>query len=170
MENLFQEVVFWVLAVITVGAALAVVHTRDMFRATLALVVSFLGVAGIFVLLNAEFIAVVQVLVYAGGVSVLVIFAVMVTRDVPEGNRNTRVQPLALVSAAGLLLALIYAVVKAQWTVLPDDLPGPVAAALVDSPAQLGQLLLNEFVLPFEIAGIVLLAAVVGALGLVRER
>jgi NADH:ubiquinone oxidoreductase subunit 6 (subunit J) len=170
MENLFQEVVFWMLAVITVGAALAVVHTQDMFRATLALVVSFLGVAGIFVLLNAEFIAVVQVLVYAGGVSVLVIFAVMVTRDVPEGNRNTRVQPLALVSAAGLLLALIYAVVEAQWTVLPDDLPGPVAAALVDSPAQLGQLLLNEFVLPFEIAGIVLLAAVVGALGLVRER
>ena len=170
MDTLFEDIAFWVLAVITVGGALAVVHTQNMFRAALMLVVSFLGVAGIFALLNAEFLAVVQVLVYAGGVSVLVIFAVMITRDVAEGNRSTSIQPMALAAATLLLSALIYAVVEAEWNTLPSDLPGPLADVFVDTPAQLGRLLLNEFVLPFEIAGVALLAAVIGALSMVRER
>ena len=166
----FEDVVFWLLAATSVGGALAVVQTRNMFRAALMLVVSLLGVAGIFVLVNAEFLAVVQVLIYVGGVSVLVIFAVMITSDVAEGNRSTRVQPMALVSAALLLTSLIYAVVVAEWSLLPDDLPGPLEAVFVDTPAQLGGLLLREFVLPFEIVGVALLAAVIGALSLVRER
>jgi NADH-quinone oxidoreductase subunit J len=170
MGTLFEDIVFWLLAAVSVGGALVVVHIQNMFRAALMLVVSLLGVAGIFVLVNAEFLAVVQVLVYAGGVSVLVIFAVMITRDVAEGNRNTSMQPLALLSGVGLLSALIYAIVEAEWRLLPDDLPAPLAAVFVDTPARLGGLLLTEFVLPFEIAGILLLAAVIGALSLVRER
>ena len=170
MDTLFEDIAFWVLAAIIVGGALAVVQTQNMFRAALMLVVSFLGVAGIFALLNAEFLAVVQVLVYAGGVSVLVIFAVMITRDVAEGNRSTSIQPVALAAATLLLSALIYAVVEAEWNTLPADLPGPLADVFVDTPAQLGRLLLKEFVLPFEIAGVALLAAVIGALSMVRER
>jgi NADH:ubiquinone oxidoreductase subunit 6 (subunit J) len=170
LDNLFQEIAFWSLAVVTVGGALAVLRTQNMFRAALMLVVSFAGVAGIFALINAEFLAVVQILIYGGGVAVLVIFAVMVTRDVTEGNRNTRTQPFALLVAAGLFVTLAFAIVKAEWNVLPDDLPGPLADVFVDTPAALGDLLLSEYVLPFEIAGVVLLAAVVGALSLVRER
>ncbi len=170
MTNVFQEVSFWSLASIAVGGALLVVHTRNMFRAALLLVVSFLGVAGIFAQANAEFLAVVQVLIYGGGISVLVIFAVMLTRDLEHGNASTPVQPVGLAAAAALLGVLIYAIVQAQWTLLPDELPGPVEAVFVDTPAQLGRLLLSDFVLPFEIAGILLLAAVIGALALVRER
>jgi len=170
VDNLFQEIVFWLLAAVSVGGALLVLSTHNMFRAALSLVVSFLGVAGIFALVNAEFLAVVQILVYAGGVAVLVIFAVMVTRDVTEGNRTTGMQPLAAIVSVGVLSALIYAIVQAKWDLLPDTLPAPAAAVFVDTPASLGGLLLNEFVLPFEIAGIVLLAAVIGALSLVRER
>jgi NADH-quinone oxidoreductase subunit J len=169
LDNLFQEIAFWSLAAVTVGGALAVVRTRNMFRAALMLVVSFSGVAGIFALINAEFLAVVQVLIYGGGVAVLVIFAVMVTRDVTEGNRNTRTQPFALLAAAGLFGTLLFAIVQAEWNVLPDDLPGPLADVFVNTPTALGDLLLTEYVLPFEIAGVVLLAAVVGALSLVRE-
>jgi NADH-quinone oxidoreductase subunit J len=99
-----------------------------------------------------------------------VIFAVMVTSDVAEGNRNTRTQPFALLAAAALLVTFVFAIVQAEWNVLPNDLPGPLAGVFVDTPAAIGGLLLNEYVLPFEIAGIVLLAAVVGALALVRER
>ncbi|MDA1036438.1 MAG: NADH-quinone oxidoreductase subunit J [Chloroflexi bacterium] len=167
---MFQEIVFWLLAIVTVGAAVLVVHTQNMFRAALLLVVSFFGVAGIFVLLNAEFLAVVQVLIYAGGVSVLVIFAVMITSDVTEGNRSTPLQPAGLIAAVVLLGTLIFAIVQAEWTVLPDDLPVPLANVFADSTTALGSMLLNEFVLPFEIAGVVLLAAVIGALSLVRER
>ena len=170
MDNLFQEIAVWLLAAVTVGGALGVVRTQRLFRAALMLVVSFAGVAGIFALINAEFLAVVQVLIYGGGVAVLVIFAVMVTSDVAEGNRNTRTQPFALLAAAALLVTFVFAIVQAEWDILPNDLPAPLAGVFVDTPAAIGGLLLNEYVLPFEIAGIVLLAAVVGALALVRER
>lgn len=170
MENAFKEIAFWALAIVTVGGALGVVRTHNMFRAALLLVVSFVGVAGIFALVNAEFLAVVQLLVYAGGVAVLVIFAAMITTNVTEGNRSTGTQPVALLVSLVLLSALVFAVVQAEWALLPDDLPGPLADVFVDTPAMLGRMLLNEFVLPFEIAGVVLLAAVIGALSLVRER
>jgi NADH-quinone oxidoreductase subunit J len=170
VENAFKEFAFWTLAIVTVGGALGVIRTHNMFRAALLLVVSFVGVAGIFALVNAEFLAVVQLLVYAGGVAVLVIFAAMITTNLTEGNRSTSTQPFALAVSVALLLALIFAVVQAQWTLLPDDLPEPLAAAFVDTPAAIGRMLLNQFVLPFEIAGVVLLAAVIGALSLVRER
>jgi NADH-quinone oxidoreductase subunit J len=170
VDNAFQEVIFWSLAVLSVGAALLVVHVRNMFRAVLLLVVSFLGVAGLFAQMSAEFLAVVQVLIYAGGIAVLVVFAVMLTRDVPEGNRNTPVQPVAAAVGVVLLGALIYTIVQAQWNLLPDDLPGPLQVVLADTPAGLGEMLLGDFVLAFEIIGVLLLAAVVGALALVRER
>lgn len=170
LDNLFSEVVFWLLAAVSVGSAALVVHLRSMFRAALMLVASFVGVAGLFAMVNAEFLAVVQVLVYGGGIAVLVIFAVMMTRDVDQGNRSTPVQPVALMMGAALLGALVYSIVQAEWQVLPETLPGPLAAVFVDTPARLGRLLLDDFVLAFEAAGVLLLAAVIGALSLVRER
>ena len=109
-------------------------------------------------------------LIYVGGIAVLVIFAVMLTRDVERSNLGTPVQPIALMLAAVLLGTLTYAVVQAEWGLLPDDLPGPLADVFVDTPAQLGRLLVRDFVLAFEVAGAFLLAAVLGALSLVRER
>jgi NADH:ubiquinone oxidoreductase subunit 6 (subunit J) len=170
LDNLFSEIIFWMLAAVSIGAAVLVVHLRSMFRAALMLVVSFVGVAGLFAMANAEFLAVVQVLVYGGGIAVLVIFAVMMTRGVEESNKGTHVQPIALMMAVALLFALLYSVLQAQWQLLPDALPEPVAAVFVETPARLGRLLLHDFVLAFEIAGVLLLAAVVGALSLVRER
>ena len=169
-DNVFSEIVFWTLAVASVGSAALVVHLRSIFRAALMLVASFLGVAGLFAMVNAEFLAVVQVLVYGGGIAVLVIFAVMMTRDVDTGNRSTAVQPVALVIGAVLLGALAYSIVQAEWTLLPDSLPGPIEAVFVDTPSALGRLLLSDYVLAFEAAGVLLLAAVIGALSLVRER
>jgi NADH-quinone oxidoreductase subunit J len=170
MSSGIEQAVFWLLAALTIVAALLVVHTASMFRAALLLVVSFLGVAGIFALVNAEFLAVVQVLIYGGGISVLVIFAVMATRDLDHGNRHTQYQPTALFAGSSLLGLLIYAIVQAEWALLPETLPSPLADVFVDTPAHLGQMLLGEFVLAFEIAGVLLLAVVVGALSLVRDR
>ncbi len=170
MDNAFQEVVFWALAAVTIGGALLVVVQRNMFRASLSLIVSFLGVAGIFAQQNAEFLAVAQVMIYVGAVSILVVFAVMFTRDVPHASRATNLQPLAIISAALILSGLVWAIVQAEWQVLPEALPGPLEAVLVNTPAELGLLLLSDYVLAFEAVGVLLLAAVVGALALVRER
>ena len=170
MSNAFQEAAFWVLAIATIGGAVLVVHLQDVFRAALMLVVSFLGIAGLFVLLSAEYLAVVQVLIYAGAISVLIIFAVMMTRNVAQSSRGSAVQPVALLVTLFMLGLLVWGVIEARWQVLPGQLPVPLQQVLVETPQYLARLLLRDFVLPFEAAGVVLLAAVVGALALVRER
>ena len=186
---LFQDVIFWFLAVASVVAALGVVLLRDIFRAALLLVVVFLSVAGIFVMLNAEFLAVVQVLIYAGAIAILIIFAIMLTQEVQRGNLPNRLQPAAVLFPALLLAALAFAAVDTDWDLLedrpeltervelvqthsiggiPDELRDEIGPAAERSG--LGELLISDFVLPFEVASVLLLAAVVGALVLVRER
>ena len=185
----FQEVIFWVLAVSSVAAALGVVLLRDIFRAALLLVVVFLAVAGFFVMMNAEFLAVVQVLIYAGAIAILIIFAIMLTREVQQGNLPNRLQPAAVLFPVLLLAALVFVAVDTDWNLLqdqsqelqdnvevvqthtiggiPDEMRGDIPGS---DRSGLGELLINDFVLPFEIASVLLLAAIIGALVLVRER
>jgi NADH-quinone oxidoreductase subunit J len=170
---LFQDIVFWVLAAVAVVAALGVVFLRDIFRGALLLVVAFFAVAGFFVLLDATFLAVVQVLIYVGAISILVIFAIMLTRDVSRGNEpNRRLRAPAFALCGLLLAALVFVALHTPWRLLagaPVD-TAAVEAVFADTPSWLAGLLLKEFVLPFEVASALLLAAVVGALALVRER
>ena len=164
------SVVFWLLAAVSVGAALGVVLMRDIFRAALFLVVAFLAMAGFFVLLSAEFLAVVQVLVYAGAISVLIIFAVMLTQDVSKGNQANRLHVGALVAAGLVLTALVAAALQGGWSSLNPEVERVVQDQVVASgPALLGGLLVREFALPFVVAGALLLAALIGAIALVRE-
>ena len=195
---LFQDIVFWVLSVLAIGASLGVVLVKDLFRAALLLVVVFIAVAGFFVLLNAEFLAVVQVLIYAGAIAILIIFAIMLTRDVQHGNLPNRFQIPAVTLAAVLLAVLVAVAVDTKWDLLagqaqsraqavqtsavrtlesPGDLAGLERAgfATVDErtaaqEAGLADLLIGDFVLPFEAVSLLLLAAVIGALALVRPR
>ena len=187
----FADVLFWVLAIGSVAAALGVVLLRDVFRSALLLVVVFLAVAGFFVMLNAEFLAVVQVLIYAGAIAILIIFAIMLTRDVAQGNLPNRLQLPALLFPALLLAAIIFVAVDTDWNKLADrpdlkervelvqanTLSGVleeqrVKLAVPESAERsgLGDLLINDYVLAFEVASVLLLAAAIGALALVRER
>ncbi len=189
---LFQDVVFWLLSVVAVGCALGVVLVRDLFRAALLLVAVFVAIGGFFVLLNAEFLAVVQVLIYAGAIAVLIIFAVMLTRDVQQGNQPNRLQIPAAVLAALLLAALVVVAVDTQWNFLTDEDRQSVelvqTAAVATIPTEtleragvtdaseqvsaqeagLADLLIGKYVLPFEAVSVLLLAALIGALALVR--
>lgn len=193
---LFHDIVFWLLTAVAVGSALGVVLIRDLFRAALLLVAVFVAVGGYFVLLSAEFLAVVQVLIYAGAISVLIIFAVMLTRDVQRGNAPNRLQIPAAMLAALLLTALIAAAIDTQWNFLPENqrqgidlvqtaavanvppetleqaaTAGPEAAEYLSAPgAGFADLLTGKFVLPFEAVSALLLAALIGALSLVRPR
>ena len=189
---LFQDVVFWLLTVMAVGGALGVVLVPDLFRAALLLIVVFMAVAGFFILLSAEFLAVVQVLIYVGAIAILIIFAVMLTRDVQRGNLPNRLQIPAAVFAALLLAALVTVAVDTKWDFLPADQQARaelvqtsavttltaevLAEAGVTDPEEqaevqesgLADLLISDYVLPFEAVSVLLLAALIGALVLVR--
>lgn len=190
----FQDVVFWVLAVVTIGAALGVVLVRDLFRSALLLAVVFIGVAGFFVLLNAEFLAVVQVLIYVGAISILFIFAVMLSQNVRESNLPNRMQIPAALFPALLLVALAAVAVDTDWRPIPEAERSKVelaqtrsvsiiagetlAAEGFDTVADresaqrsgLADLLIGAFVLPFEAVSLLLLAALIGGLALARSR
>ncbi len=195
---LFQDVVFWLLAVLVVGGALGVVLIPDLFRAALLLVLVFVGVAGFFVLMSAEFLAVVQVLIYAGAVSILIIFGIMLTRDVQRGNLPNRWQIPAVLFSSLLLASMVVVAVGTNWELFSEvdqsraeavqtsgvrtltsatDLAA-LERAGISSPeeqravqeAGLADLLIGKFVLPFEGVSLLLLAAVIGALVLVRPR
>ena len=158
------EIAFWVLAAVTVAAALAVVFLRDLFRAALFLVLCFLAVAGIFVTLSADFLAAVQILIYVGAISVLIILAIMLTREVQRGSLSNRFRLPALA------IAIIFAVVM---SLVLTDTPWSLSseAPLEPTTAPLANNLFSEgFALPVEIAAAVLLAAILGAIVLVREK
>ena len=190
----FQDVVFWVLAVVAIGAAVGVVVIRDLFRSALLLALVFVAVAGFFVMMSAEFLAVVQVLIYVGAISILFIFAVMLTSDVQRGNLPNRLQIPAVVLPALLLAAMVVTAVSTEWRLIPDsqqERAGMVQTqsvnilsdnaleqAGISSPKEMEQiqqsgiadLLISDFVLPFEVASVLLLAALIGALALARGR
>ncbi|MBW1898660.1 MAG: NADH-quinone oxidoreductase subunit J [Deltaproteobacteria bacterium] len=167
------EIVFWILAVVCVSAALAVVFVRDIFRAALLLVLCFFTVAGIFITLNADFLAAVQVLVYIGAVAILLIFAIMLTREVKRGNPFNRFKIPAFLAAALVLVMVVLVVVNTDWPSLA--IANHAVGIAVDEPttAAIGTALFDKdvgFILPFEVASILLLAAILGAIALVREQ
>ena len=160
------EVVFALLGVVTLGSALLVVTSRQMVHAALWLVVSLGGLAGGYLVLTAELVAVVQLLIYVGAVVVLLLFAVMVTRapigpadDLDTGNKPVAVL-VALATAALLVTLLVDAFGRAYVDLSTVD-PG--------SAESLGAAVFRTWVLPFEVVSVLLLAALVGAIVLSRR-
>lgn len=172
--TLFIDIIFWVIAVSSIVAALAVVQLKDVFRAALFLIVSFMGVAGLFVLMRAEFLAVIQVLIYVGAISVLIIFAILMTRDVEEGNPSNQLRIPAAVLAALFAAMAIFVAVETDWNLLEaanlgTDATLKVGEVFSNTIPWIARLLIRDFVLAFEMASVLLLAAIIGALALVRE-
>ena len=159
------DIAFWILAVISVVAALAVVSLHNIFRAALALVLCFLTVAGIYITLSADFLAVAQVLVYVGAISILIILAIMLTREIQQGSLTNKFRIPAFIIAILFLGAVAFAVFNSTWQVSTAAPVEPTTTALAGK-------LFGEggFVLTVEIAAILLLAAILGAIVLVREK
>jgi len=158
------DIVFWILAAVTVGAALAVVILRDVFRAALSLVLLFLAIAAIYITLYADFLAVVQVLIYVGAISILIIVAVMLTREVWRGNPSGKLRIPALVVSVLLLGTMVFTVISTKWETSGEPPLQPTTAAIGSS------LFGGGFILPVEITAVLLLAAVLGAIVLIREK
>ncbi len=160
-----EQVVFILLALITLGAAVGVVITKSLFRSALWLILSFFGIAGLFVLLHAEFLAVVQVLIYIGAISTLIIFAIMLSRgmmDPKQPRFNDQWRPaLALVIVLAAVLGGL--VTRVAWPIARGEVPA-------DAIRRLGEDFVGPYVIPFELASVLLVAAMIGAIIIARER
>ena len=158
-------IIFYLFAVITLGAASVVVFSRNIVRSAFALLFAFFGVAGIYVLLLADFIAVTQLLVYVGGILVLILFGVMLTSrqvnvDAKTGTIQTLPAIIIIAALAGTLIGIFY---SSNWNVSSELLQTD------KTTPQIGQLLLTQYLLPFEVASVVLLVALIGAALIARR-
>ena len=203
------DAVFWLVSALAICGAVLVVTMRNVFRAALFLAGTFMAVAGIYFLLGAEFVGAAQILVYVGAVSVLIVFALLMVRDVPGSARENRLFRVALVAAALMAVTVWFVAQNTEWRRIDDleALNEDAAAALVgpyrekewdrdndgvrdqvtlekplpnetgnlkpgmlaDSTGTIGELLVRDYVLPFQVVGVILVAALIGALVLVRE-
>ena len=153
--------VFIVLAVLTIGGALGVVVTRNVVHAALALLVSLVAVAGVYLVLFAEFLALVQVLIYGGAIIIVLLFAIMLTRsaDYPRVTDNKQWPLAALASLAFLgVLAPSFLINRVEGT-------GSQSASFTG----IGESLFTTWAVPFEIASLVLLVALIGAIIIARS-
>ena len=158
-----EVVAFWALAVVLVGSALSVVLSKNLFHAVLWLALSLTGTAGIFLLLDAEFLAAVQLLLYAGGVVTIVVFAIVVTERL-VGERIT--QTNRGIAAGAVVSAALAAILVSAIGQRPLALEKP---ALADALTQtIGSAVLTRFVLPFELLAVLMLAALLSAIYLAR--
>jgi len=161
-----QVIAFWLLAFVTLGSGLAVVYLTNIVHSALALIVTFLGIAGIYLTLNADFLAAVQILVYAGAVSILIVFGIMlITRGdgrMSETNTFGKYKYTALLVVTALFGVISYYIIRTPWQV-------ETGAILEDTMGQIAEILLGHYVIPFELAAILLTVAMVGAIVIARE-
>ena len=155
------QLVFWLASAVIVAGALGAVLLRHVVHATLALVVALLGVAAIFLLLGSEFLALVQILVYGGGVTVLLLFGLMLTNAADDPVVGDGAQkPFAFLVGIGLAAVIAAALLDHGW---------PAAEASAIPFRDLGARLFRDFGAPFELASLVLIVALVGAIAIARR-
>jgi len=158
------DILLLIFGALTVGSALIVVFHPNIVYAAFSLILTFFGIAGLFVFLSADFVAGIQVLIYVGGILVLILFAIMLSQKLFGHSLNEEKKKLFLPLALGLpLLIILFATfVSADWNIGAEVLRDKTVA-------DLGHLLLDKYIIPFELASILLLGALVGAVYLVRK-
>jgi NADH-quinone oxidoreductase subunit J len=159
-----EAVVFWAFAGLTVASAAVVVLSRTLIYSAFALLVTFFGVAGLYVLLGADFLAATQLLVYVGGILVLLLFGVMLTHKIYDLDLKDETRQLGpgLIVAGGLFVLLTATALRTHWAATPRA-PAPTTGSI-------GELFLGTYLLPFEAASLLLLVALIGAAMIVRRR
>ena len=161
MEDTGTVVAFWIIAAITVGAAVGVAAVRNLIHSVVLLIVTFAGVAGLYITLSADFIAVVQILIYIGAIAILLIFAIVLTPRAGRLNQEGFMLLPALVLAALVAGTMIFVAFDTSWAISERD-------GFEETATAIGDLLLDKYALPFEIASVLLLSAIIGAILLVR--
>jgi len=158
-----EPAVFTVLAVLALGSAGVVAFSKNIVHSALALLGTFLGVAGMYITLSADFLAATQILVYVGGTLTLILFAVMLTAKIEDMKLSNPSQQL--IAGGGLVTVVLLVLGKVAATTSWAVNEQPV----VPSTAKLGHAFLTEYLLPFEVGSVVLLAAMIGSVVLARR-
>jgi NADH-quinone oxidoreductase subunit J len=164
--GLGTQLAFYAFAALIVGSALFAATAKRIVHSAFALMATFFGVAGIYALLGSDFLAVTQVIVYVGGILVLIVFGVLLTDRVPDEFKAVKPRNwLPAAVAAGLVfMALAGATMSAKWPhVVKGELPAPTTTV-----EAIGRLLLTDYLIPFEFASVLLLVVLVGAARLAR--
>jgi NADH:ubiquinone oxidoreductase subunit 6 (subunit J) len=159
------DMIFIAVALLTVGSAFVVVLSRDLIHSVFSLLFTFFGVAVLYVLLGADFLAATQVMIYVGGILILLLFGVMLTQKLYNLNLKTEViqfVPGVLISA-GTFAALAWVGWMTPWPQVANRVLAPTTATI-------GSQFLRDYLLPFEVASVLLLIALIGAAMLVRRR
>ncbi|WP_127581118.1 NADH-quinone oxidoreductase subunit J [Paenibacillus koleovorans] len=159
-----SNIVFFVFALFAIGGAIFMISFTKVVHMVVAIASSFISLAGLYVLLNAEFLAFVQVLVYAGAISILMIFGIMMTQHKGEEEEPKRMahQVLLVLGTLGLFGIIFYAVQSVEF---PTSDVEPVA----DNTLEIGKLLFNQYVIPFELVSVLLTVAFIGAIVLAKR-
>lgn len=164
LGDIIYHIIFYGLAVLVINSALLVAFARNITHSAFALLLTFFGVAGLYAFISADFLAALQLLIYVGGILVLILFAVMLTskiKDVKLSNPATSPWlggPIALVVLGGL----IWVITKTPWSTGLSE-PAPTTA-------EIGKAIMGPYLLPFEAASVVLLIALIGSAYLARRR
>lgn len=162
LSEIIYQVIFYAFAALLVSSAFIVAFSRNIVHSAFALLLTFFGVAGLYVFLAAEFIAAAQVLIYVGGILVLILFAVMLTNKITDVNLSNPTTspvvaaPLVLV----IFIGLLYVIFTTNWQVSPELFSADTK--------KIGESLMGGYLLVFEVAGVLLLAALLGAAFLAR--
>ncbi len=158
------DLIFYLFATLTIVSALAVVSSDNIVRSAFYLLATFFGVSGIYVLLGADFVAVTQIMVYIGGILILLLFGVMLTSnithvEIKKGMKNV----FPAIFAIGIFLgAVILMMINTNWKTVSSEIPQTTSY-------ELGKLLITDYVLVFELLGILLLIALIGAASMARR-
>ena len=159
-----SDIAFWVIVGITIGSAFMVVQSKSLLYSAYALLFTFIGVTGLYIFLWADFLAIVQVVVYVGGILVLIIFGIMLTNKITSVNiSHTSMQKsVGAIVVIGFIGLLGYMILNTPWLVLSNAEPS-------DTTSAIGRLLLMDYLLPFEAVSLLLLGALIGATTLSRK-
>jgi NADH-quinone oxidoreductase subunit J len=163
-----EQLLFLILSVITVVAALTVILVKNPMYSVLSLVITFFSIAGHYILLKAQFLAIVNIIVYAGAIMVLFLFVIMLLNlnNTDKQEKRSFYSKMAAVVSAGLLLVAVVALVKGSTLHAVDSGISPEEIGTVQ---QLGKVLFTDFVLPFEVSSLLFLSAMVGAVMLGKK-
>lgn len=165
MEQLSVQIIYYVTAAFVLTSAMLVVNGKNLVHSAFALLATFFGVAVFYLMLGADFLAGAQVLIYVGGILILLLFGVMLTHRIYDMDLKTetfQVVPGAIVAAL-VFVSLVTIIYRTPWRKMNMDMEGPTTE-------HIGRLFLTDYILPFEAASVLLLVALIGAAMIVRRR
>ncbi|GAB6283096.1 MAG: NADH-quinone oxidoreductase subunit J [Ignavibacterium sp.] len=169
--NLY-DLIFYIFAFATIASAFFVVVTKNIIYAAFSLLLTLFSIAGIFVLLGADFLSIIQLIVYVGGIVILILFGVMLTNkitNVPLKTETTFILPATIILGifSGLLIAII---INTDWATVNNQLSNSGKNSFMPTAKDLGFLLMNQYVIYFELLGMILLIALIGAASIARKK